>query len=234
MTRRKKTIQKTSGAIQSIPAHKSTEWIYQFWAWQVLAWVLYRYFLSLPEPVDEFIFKPLIFVLPVLWYVRTKEKRGLDSIGLTQKNFWYSLILGLGFGFLFAGEAMAANALKYGTLKLSPSAVVLNYGIILLLLLSFATAFSEEVLSRGFLFTRLYEGTKKLWYSAFMSAFLFVAFHIPILLTTLRFTGMTLVLFFLTNIVLGVANSIIFNKTKSLVAPILIHLFWNVTVAMFL
>jgi len=101
-------------------------------------------------------------------------------------------------------------------------------------LLSLATAFSEELLSRGFLFTRLYEGSKKLWYAAFMSSLLFVAFHIPILATTLRFTGTTLVLFFLTNIVLGVTNSLIYHKTRSLVAPILIHLFWNVTVAVFL
>lgn len=211
-----------------------TEWVYQFWAWQVLIWSLYRYFFSFSEPVDEFLFKPLVFVLPVLWYIRKKERKHIESIGITTKNFWFSLVLGCGFGLLFAGEAFVANILKYGHMHFRSAGVVATYGIPMLFLLSLATSFSEELLSRGFLFTRLLEGSKRLWYAACMSSFLFVAFHIPILTTTLRYTGTTLILFFLTNIVLGITNSLIFHKTKSLVAPILIHLFWNVTVAVFL
>ena len=63
---------------------------------------------------------------------------------------------------------------------------------------------------------------------------MFVAFHIPILVTSLKFQGPTLILFVATSVVLAVVNSIIFFQTKSLVTPILIHFFWNMTVALFL
>jgi len=212
----------------------STEWVFQFWAWQLLAWSLYRYFFRFPEPVDEFLVKPVIFILPVLWFVLKKEKRGIGTIGITSKNLLQSVLIGCGFGLLFAGEAILANIFKYGSLTLTPTTAVLLYGIPMMFILSLSTSISEELLSRGFFFSRLYEASKNLIRSVIMSTLLFVAFHIPILLTSLRFQGTTLILFFMTSIVLGIANSLIYYRTKSLVAPILVHLFWNMTVAVFL
>ena len=119
--------------------------VYQLWGWILLAWSLYRYFIKLPEWADEFIFKPLIFVVPVLWYVLAKEKRRLESVGLTMKNFFPSLYIGLGLGFLFALEGIAANAIKYGKLNIVPIDALQQYGLVTLLVLSVATAFSEEL-----------------------------------------------------------------------------------------
>lgn len=226
--------QKTIRHEQRFTIKNSTEWVFQFWAWQLLAWSLYRYFFRFPEPVDEFLVKPVVFILPVLWFVLQKEKRSLATIGITQKHILPSTLIGCGFGLLFAGEAVLANIFKYGSLTIQPIPAVVSYGIPMLFVLSLATAVSEELLSRGFYFSRLYEATKNLINSVVMSTLLFVAFHIPILLTSLRFQGTTLILFFITSIVLGFTNSLIFYKTKSLVAPVLIHLFWNMTVAVFL
>lgn len=206
---------------------------YRVWGWIVLFWALYRYFFHLPEWADEFIFKPLVFVVPILWYVMKIEKRPLSSIGLTGKNFFNSIYVGLGFGFVFAIEGIAANALKYGKLEISPIAAFQQYGMGLLVL-SAATAFSEEVLSRGFVFTRLFEGKKNLWYAALMSTLMFVFLHIPILAFSLKLHGMGLVLFFITDFILGFANSLLLYNTNSLIAPILVHIFWNMTVALYL
>jgi hypothetical protein len=101
-------------------------------------------------------------------------------------------------------------------------------------LISLATAISEEVLSRGFVFGRIYEKTKNLPYSAFMGSILFILLHVPILVTSNHLTGMTLVLFFVTDFVLAFANSMLYATTGSLVAPILVHIFWNMTVALYL
>jgi len=212
----------------------STEWVFQFWAWQLLAWSLYRYFFRFPEPIDEFLVKPLIFIVPVLWFVLKIEKRELKTIGITYDNLMKSILIGCGFGLLFAGEAILANIFKYGSLTLTPAPSILTLGIPMMFLLSLATSCSEELLSRGFFFSRLYEASKNLIHASLISTLLFVAFHIPILLTSLRFQGSTLILFFLTTFVLGITNSLLYHKTKSLVAPILIHLFWNMTVAVFL
>lgn len=204
------------------------------WGWIVLVWALYRYFFQLPEWADEFIFKPLVFVLPVLWYVRKREKKSLQTIGLTTKNLFTSIYIGLGFGFVFAIEGLAANAIKYGKIEIMPIAAFEQYGMGMLILLSAATAFSEEVLSRGFVFSRFMEGKKGLMYSATLSALMFVVLHIPILAFSLKLQGSALLLFFVTDFVLAFANALLLYNTGSLVAPILIHIFWNMTVALYL
>lgn len=211
----------------------SLESVYQTWAWVLLAWSLYRYFLRLPEWFDEFIAKPLVFIGPVLWYLKNKEHRTLESIGITKKNIFNSIYIGLAFGMIFAIEGIAAHALKYGKLDVTPIAAFKEYGFFLIII-SLATAISEEVLSRGFVFSRIYEKTKNLPYSAFMGSILFVLLHVPILVTSNHLTGPTLVLFFVTDFVLAFANSMLFASTGSLVAPILVHIFWNMTVALYL
>jgi membrane protease YdiL (CAAX protease family) len=234
MAKIKRQVHTTPSSTASAFVHKSTEWVFQFWAWQLLVWSLYRYFFKFPEPIDEFIVKPIVFILPVLFFVWRKEKRSFSTIGITMHNFTQSILIGLGFGLLFSGEAMFANIMKYGSLTISATPAVVQNGIPLLVVLSLATAISEEVLSRGFFFSRLFESTKNMLYSALMSTLLFVAFHIPILLTSLKFQGTTLILFFLTSFILGLTNSFMYHKNRSLVAPILIHLFWNMTVSVFL
>lgn len=208
--------------------------IFRTWAWILLIWSVYRYFFHLPEYIDEIIFKPLVFIVPVFFYVLKIEKRPLSSIGLTMENFFPSLYAGLGIGFLFALEGLAANMVKYGTLTINPIEVFKEYGF-LLLAVSLATAFSEELLGRGFLFSRFYEKTKgNLIYASCYSTAMFMALHVPILLTSLKFQGVTLVMFFATSIAISFANAILFRYTKSLLGPVLVHLFWNMTVALYL
>lgn len=197
-------------------------------------WAFYRYFFRLPEWVDEFIIKPFVFVVPVLWYVVAREKRKFESLGLTNKNLFSSIYIGLGFGFVFALEGLAANTIKYGRLQIMPIDAFAQYGMGTLIVLSVATAFSEELLSRGFVFTRLLEGKRGLVMSAFLSTLMFVVLHIPILAFSLKLQGTALLLFFVTDFVLGFANALLLYNTGSLIAPILVHVFWNMTVALYL
>ena len=179
-------------------------------------------------------FKPLVFVAPVLWYVQKYEKKKLSTLGLSAKNLFPSIYLGLGFGFVFALEGFVANVIKYGEPLFRPLPVVTEYGIPLLLVLSIATAFSEELLCRGFIFTRIFESKKNLIYAASISAILFFLLHVPMLVTTAKLSGLILVIFILTDLILGFANAMLFFQTQSLIAPILVHVFWNMTVVMFL
>ncbi len=212
----------------------TVELTYRVWGWVVLVWAFYRYFFRLPEWADEFIFKPLVFVAPVFWYVRWKEGRGWDSLGLTKKNLFISIYIGLGFGFVFALEGLVANAIKYGHLQIVPINAFTQYGMGMLILLSLATAVSEEILSRGFVFTRLLEGKKGLLFASFVSTAMFVILHLPILAFSLKLQGTALLLFFITDFILGFANALLLYNTGSLVAPILVHVFWNMTVALYL
>jgi len=219
---------------KSVLFRPSLENVYRMWAWILLIWSFYRYFLRFPETLDEFVFKPLVFVVPVLWYVRRIERRPLSSLGLTTKNIFPSMYIGLGFGLFFALEGIVANALKHGYVQINPIAAVGQYGLISLLLLSFATAFSEELLTRGFLFHRIFEHKKHVVLAALLSTIMFVCLHVPILVTALKLQGLTLILFFATDFVLGFANSLLLYQTGSVITPILVHLFWNMTVALYL
>lgn len=222
---------KKAGKLKTLPG---TESVFQLWGWILLLWSLYRYFAKLPEWADELIFKPLVFVAPVVWYVRRYERQSWASLGLTSKNLFTSVYIGLGFGFIFALEGLAANAIKYGKIQITPIAALTQYGLLALLGLSLVTAISEELLARGFVFSRLYAKSKNLPYASLLSTVLFVLLHVPILVTSLKLQGLTLVLFFVTDFVLGLANSLLFFNTGSLVAPILVHVFWNMTVALYL
>lgn len=213
---------------------KSAEWIYQFWAWQLLAWSLYRYFFKLTEPIDEFIVKPLVFVLPVILYVFKKERQSLVTIGITGRQLIKNVGIGLGIGLAFMLGGIGAHLLKDGTITFNLIGVAKTYGLPLLFLLSLATATSEELLTRGFLFPRLLKATKKLYWAALIITLLYLAFHVPILVTSLKFQGMTLIIYFWMNFILSYANCLLYAYTGSLVAPILVHLFWNLTVAVFL
>ena len=215
-------------------ATKPIEWIFQFWAWQLLAWTLYRYFLHFPEWVDEFLMKPLVFVVPVVWYVLRREHRRLSTIGITTKQATHSVLIGFVVGAIFLLEGVVVSFVRHGGFRIQTVVTDLSSPLGLLVLLSLATACSEELLSRGFLLSRLYEQTKQFWYSILLSTGMFVAFHIPILVTSLKFQGPTLLLFFFTNIVIALINGMIVLQTKSLVAPVLIHFFWNMTVLLFL
>lgn len=226
MTVKQKSV-KTSSAVSSLSS------VYRTWAWILLAWALYRYFTHFPEWADEFIFKPLVFVAPVIWYVRNIEKQKLATIGLTMRNFFTSIYIGLGFGVVFAIEGLITHAVKYGKLDVTPITAFNQYGFFLIVV-SVATAFSEELLSRGFVFNRIYEKTKNLPWAAILSSFMFMAIHVPIILTTNKLTGMTLILFFVTDFILSLANGLLYYNTGSLVAPILVHVFWNMTVALYL
>lgn len=213
--------------------HSTIEPIYQIWGWILLVWSIYRYFLKMPEWVDELVFKPIVFLGPVFWYVLKKEKRDLASIGITAKKHFQSLYIGLFFGFIFAFEGIILNVLKNGQLSINPIQAFKDYGLVMLLGLSLATAISEEILNRGFLFRRIHEKTGNLPYALFIATILFLLLHVPILVTSLQLQGMTFVLFFLTNAMMGLLNNLLVYQTGSIIAPILVHVFWNMTVALY-
>ncbi len=221
---------------QAVPT--TLEPVFQVWGWTLLIWSLYRYFFKLPEWADEYIFKPIVFLGPMLWYLKRVEKtwgaKLLGSLGFTANKLYVSMYVGLGFGVLFAIEGVIANAIKYGTFNINPIEALKAYGLFPLLFISLATSIWEETFNRGFLFNRIYQKTKNLPYASVISSILFVLLHVPILVASLKFQGMTLVLFFLTNFVLGIINSVLYAYLGSIAAPILVHLFWNMTVALFL
>ena len=207
------------------------------WFLIFIIWAFYRSKIALPEKIDEFIVKPLIFVVPPVFLVWVWENKKLKELGLVfeVKKFLTDLYIGVVLGIILAVEGLMANYLKYGKFSFEPvDAVIAAGGIGSFLLINLATAVSEEILGRGFLYGRLYKATKKQLWSAMIASFLFMLLHFPIMFTRLHLTGSALLFYPLSIFLMGVTNSYLYTLRGNLLLPILLHAFWNMTVSLYL
>lgn len=211
--------------------------VFIVWFIIFIVWTFYRAAFFLPESIDEFIIKPLVFVFPVLYIVLIREKKKWADLGLAPKllSFFHDLYIGVVIGVLFAIEGLVVNFLKYGQFSFLPIlASRVGGGIGMFFLINLATSVWEEILGRGFLYKRLLQISKNQFWAAVTSSFLFLLLHIPILFTRLHLTGTSLLVYPISIMLLGITNSYVYSLRGSLVLPILIHAFWNMTVALYL
>jgi hypothetical protein len=78
----------------------------------LIVWGFYRFLFQLPEAVEELFIKPVIWLLPVFFLLK-KERKGLDSLGITSKNLFPAVYYALGLGAFFVVEALIINLIKY-------------------------------------------------------------------------------------------------------------------------
>ncbi|MCS6956665.1 MAG: CPBP family intramembrane metalloprotease [Patescibacteria group bacterium] len=205
-----------------------------FWAVILIVWAFYRVYLKMPEWFDEFIAKPLVFVLPVFYYIKNIDKKPiLESLYLhfkpkiIIKDLLNSMIIG-GIFLLVAFFSVYLRDKKVILINNFP-------GIGSFLLIFFTALFTgmtEEILSRGFVLKKLYEESKNIYSSTFFSSILFFFLHVPILFVDPRINGQMLLMFLTTDLLLSMINGIIFLWRKSLIAPILIHAFYSIVISL--
>jgi membrane protease YdiL (CAAX protease family) len=201
------------------------------WAIILILWSLYRYKFALPVWFDEFIAKPILFILPVYFYITTYEHKDFfKAIWIDKKKTIQDVGLGIGIGILCI--ATAALALYYRNHALPQ--ISLNFGnFFYFLVIAIATGISEEILSRGFVLKKLYEDSHNMITSSLTSSVLFFILHIPVLLTMSNITGNALPLLMATSFLLSLSNSFIYLTRRSLVLPILINAFYNLAILLY-
>jgi len=204
------------------------------WAVILIIWAIYRTYFIMPEWFDEFIAKPLVFVLPVFYYIKKIDKRNIfDSLYIHLKpkvifkDILNSLVIGGVFllasiiGFYFRDQKFILITKFPGLLKFC-----------LIVITALATGITEEILSRGFVLKKLYEESKNIYSSTFFSSILFFFLHVPILFANPKINGNMLLIFMTTDLLLSMINGLIFLQRKSLTAPILIHAFYNIIISL--
>lgn len=185
----------------------------------------------MPDWIDEFIAKPLVFILPIYWLIsRIEKKNFFEEVWFNSRKLLSDCGLGLALGGVFIISALFAQYVKIGTIDLS---VMTSENMLLALAITLATAVSEEILSRGFVLKRFYEETKNPYLSSFNASLLFLILHIPILFTIPELRGTLLILFLTTDFILSLINSFIYLDRRSILAPILIHALYNVAVLLY-
>lgn len=216
------------------PKKSLTQKTLNVWAIVLILWSIYRakFKTDLPPWFDEFIAKPVVFILPLFYYIKKFEQgKFLEGIDLKFKNIKKDLVIGVSIGMVFFVSGIVGNI--YKSQSLFNFSLVLSTTFLFQVGLSLATAFSEEALSRGFVLKRLYQDSRNIFSSAFLASILFFFLHVPILFTSDKIIGYLLLRVMFTDLILSLTVSFIYLERKSIVVPILIHTFYNLSLFLF-
>ena len=199
-------------------------------AYLLIVWGFYRVLFKLPEEIEELFIKPLIWLIPVYIFLK-REKLGLSSLGITEKNLFPAIYFALGLGAVFAMEAVIINIVKYGgvnfTANLGSGPLFAALGI------SLMTAISEELAFRGYLFNRVWHALGDEWRANLLTSFVWALVHVPIVIFWWELDLMgTLSYLFLTSL-FGIGSAFVFARTKNVASSILLHVLWSWPIILF-
>jgi len=193
-------------------------------AFLLVFWGFYRLIFRLPDEVEELFVKPVVWLLPVLYFLR-KEKKGISSLGFTLKNLFSSVYFSLGLGFVFVFEALLVNYLKYGNFNFAAN--IGEKPFFTAFFLSFATAFSEEVTFRGYLFNRVWLALKDEFVANISTSFVWALIHIPVVVFVWKLNLSASILYLFLTTIFGIGSAFVFARTKNIVSSILLHVLWE-------
>jgi membrane protease YdiL (CAAX protease family) len=190
----------------------------------LVVWGFYRLIFKLPEEIEELFVKPIIWLLPVLYFLK-KEGKGISSLGFTSKNFfpaiYYSLLLGLFFVF----EALIINYLKYKNINFAAN--IGDKPFFMALGLSFATAFSEEITFRGYLFTRFWKSLNSEILANLITSLFWALIHVPMVVFVWKLDLSASVLYLFLTTIFGIGSAFVFARTGNIISSILLHVLWE-------
>lgn len=199
-------------------------------AYLIIVWAFYRFLFQFPDDVEELIIKPVIWLLPLFYFVR-KERQGLSSLGITFKNLFPAIYLSLGLGSLFVVEGLLTNYLKYGNLNFGAN--IGSLPIMSSLGLSFATAFSEETAFRGYIYGRLVSVMGGEWAPNLIQTIAWTAIHVPIAFFIWKYTLPQALVYLLITAIFGIGSAFIFGRTKNVFGSIFLHVLWEWPIILF-
>ena len=215
------SVDKTESIIKNVTSYV----VYLF-----IVWGLYRSLFKLPNEIEELFVKPLIWLGPLV-LILIKEKKGLSSLGLTLKNMfpavYYSLLLGI----FFAFEGFLINYLKYQggdfSANIGENAFLIGLG------LSFATAISEEISFRGYVFGRVRGVIKNEWVANILVSIVWALVHLPITIFWWNLTAGETIGYLILTTIFGVGSSFVYARTGNIISSILLHVVWQWPIVLF-
>lgn len=196
----------------------------------LVVWGFYRFLFKLPDELEEVVIKPLVWLIPVYFLV-SKEKMGLNSVGITSKKLFTSLYLALALGMVFAVEGLIINMVKYGGLDFSANLGMHNLWASLGI--SLATATSEEIVFRGYIFNRLWLIVKKEWLANIITSIVWGVVHIPIAIFGWQLDMGSTIGYLILTTIFGVGSAFVFARTKNVASSIFLHVFWEWPIILF-
>lgn len=197
----------------------------------LIVWGFYRFLFKLPDELEELVIKPLFWLVPVFYLVK-KERQNLESVGITSKNLFPAVYYALGLGAFFVMEAVLANFMKYGG-HFDLGANIGALPLLPALGLSFATAISEEITFRGYIFTRVLSFVKNELWANILTSMFWAMIHVPITIFVWKLDLTAALIYLFLTTIFGIGSAFVFSRTKNIVSPILLHVLWQWPIILF-
>lgn len=199
-------------------------------AYLLIVWGFYRMLFKFPVEIEEFIIKPLVWLVPVIYLVK-KEKLGASSVGVTLKNIFPAIYVALILGVVFAIEGIIINFVKYEGLDFSAN--LGNNPFVISLALSLATGISEEITFRGYFFNRVWHALGSEYKANLITSLVWALIHIPIAIFWWRLSLAGVIGYMLLTTVFAIGSAFVFARTKNVASSILLHVMWSWPIALF-
>lgn len=199
-----------------------TQKAFNVWGIVLAIWAVYRATVGAAAPMffDEIILKPLLFIAPVLFYIKTFEHKTLaEGLWVDLKNALKHIQVALLI-------SIPAAVLYFVCIIFGWSQVSLE-SVPLLIVIAFGMSISEEVLSRGFVARHIWEESHSVVKTVIQSSIMHMFLRIPRIMTTPALFGNKLVLFVIADVTLSVVLTVVFLWRKSLVPVIIIRFLYS-------
>ena len=194
-------------------------------------WTFYRIFFQTSVWIEEVVIKGILFTLP-LFIIPIKEKNPFKALGITSVNFFQSVYLGISLGLILGLVGQAGNFIRHQTLLFS-NFTVTSANIGAFLILSLITAFWEQLLFSGYFVRQCDRLTQNEIVIVSVSGFLFTLIHLPVLIFIQHIGLSQLILSAGLLFTLGTSCAILSLRLNNLIAPIMAHALWGVTIFLF-
>lgn len=207
-----------------------TQKVLFIWGIIILLWSYYRIVFQTTLPIwfDEWIAKPIVFLIPVFLYItRTEHQSFLKGVGLNGHDMFAKMKWGIIVGLCFFGIGIISHVRSSTPFQISAFTVISFIGI------SLATTVTEETVSRGFVLQRLLQETKSPVIAIFNATLLHIFLRIPILFSVSNLTGVTIMTIMGADILMSIIVSLLFLKRKSLYPVLAARFFYTLTLYLF-
>lgn len=140
--------------------------LFYYFLYLFVVWGSFRYFVRLPDVIEELWFKPVIWLTPLFWW--SLSFRGANRIKMFEGNIFFSFLLGLGVGlFYFA----MLRSFDFSDMVFTSSVVAIVI----------ATAVTEEMTFSGFVVEYLSKTKNSRWLNLLIVSVASAILRLPIL-----------------------------------------------------
>lgn len=191
-------------------------------------WTLVRLLVPINNGWEEILIKPIIFLLPTWFVLRSKSLiTFLSEVGFKRKDLTEAILWGVGAAIALIIFNELIRHFTHNKSLNWLSLTVFSWPFLFNLLVSICTAINEEIVFRGVFFRKLFTNQNNLFFALSFSTIAFVVLHIPRAIFILKFSPANLAIYLYLLLFLSVINTLLIWKTKNLTTSIVTHTLWN-------